>query len=191
VCQWQAAPFDFGAPNAATALNAGRWRGDPQGASGRRHAAGPAPLLPLGSTWEHRTPSRGKGGPGPPRPVGAGWPVMVWPSHVAAPDLQGEAGSAGVTRELSRPRGRAEAPDLTELGGRVRRPRPQLSGPEVVCHVSQRRGGAWIMRSQGPGHPSRRYPYLYVPTMVLPKRQEGSALMGYSSVLLRHRNDPG
>jgi hypothetical protein len=47
---------------------------------------------------------------------------MVWPSHVAAPDLPGEVGSAGVTRELSRPRGCAEDPDLTELG----------EGPETV-----------------------------------------------------------
>jgi hypothetical protein len=29
---------------------------------------------------------------------------------------------------------------------------------------SEVRGCSWIMRSQGPGHPSRRYPYLYVPT---------------------------
>jgi hypothetical protein len=48
---------------------------------------------------------------------------MVWPSHVAAPDLPGEAGSAGVTRELSRPRGCAKVPDLTELG----------EGPETVA----------------------------------------------------------
>jgi hypothetical protein len=33
VCQWQAALFDLGAPSPATALNDGRWRGDPQGAS--------------------------------------------------------------------------------------------------------------------------------------------------------------
>jgi hypothetical protein len=57
-------------------------------------------------------PFPGKGGPGPPRPVGAGWLAMVRPSHVAAPDLPGEAGSAGASRELSRPPGCAEAPDL-------------------------------------------------------------------------------
>jgi hypothetical protein len=66
VCQWQAALFDLGAPGPATALNAGRWRGDPQGASSRRHAAGPAPIPPQDVTWQRRTPSRGKrGGPGP------------------------------------------------------------------------------------------------------------------------------
>jgi hypothetical protein len=46
-------------------------------------------------------PFSGGGGSGPPRPVGAVWPVMVRPSHVAAPDLPGETGSAGATRELS------------------------------------------------------------------------------------------
>jgi hypothetical protein len=42
---------------------------------------------------------------------------MVRPSHVAAPDLPGEAGSAGATRELSPSPGCAEAPGLMELGG--------------------------------------------------------------------------
>jgi hypothetical protein len=107
----------------------------------------------------------GKGGPGPPWLVGAGRPVMVWPSHVAAPDLPGEAGSAGATRGLSRPPGCAEAPDLMEPG----------EGPETVVPAvrpggrmprdSEVRGCSWIMRSQGPGHPSRRYPYLCVPTI--------------------------
>jgi hypothetical protein len=41
---------------------------------------------------------------------------MARPSHMASPDLPGEAGSAGVIRGLSCPRGYAEAPDLTELG---------------------------------------------------------------------------
>jgi hypothetical protein len=41
---------------------------------------------------------------------------MVRPSHVAAPDLPGEAGSAGATRELSRSPGCAETPGLMELG---------------------------------------------------------------------------
>jgi hypothetical protein len=39
---------------------------------------------------------------------------MVQPSHVAGPDLPGESGSAGATRELSSLPGHAEAPDLEE-----------------------------------------------------------------------------
>jgi hypothetical protein len=145
VCQWQAAPFDFGAPVSATALNAGRWGGDPQGASGRRHAAGPAPLLPLDNTWRHRTPSRGKEGPGPPRPVGVGWPVMVRSSHVAAPDLPGEAGSAGVTRKLSRPPGCAETPGLMELGGGSgdRGPSCQARRPYATWPRGEEEYGLW------------------------------------------------
>jgi hypothetical protein len=42
---------------------------------------------------------------------------MVRPSHVAAPDLPGETGSAGATRELSRSPGWSETPGLVELGG--------------------------------------------------------------------------
>jgi hypothetical protein len=42
---------------------------------------------------------------------------MVRPSHVAVPDLPGEAGSAGATRELSPSPGCAEAPGLMVLGG--------------------------------------------------------------------------
>jgi hypothetical protein len=61
MCQWQAALFDLGAPGPATALNAGRWVGDPQRAFSRRHVAGPAPLPLQDGTWRHRTPSRGMG----------------------------------------------------------------------------------------------------------------------------------
>jgi hypothetical protein len=82
------------------------------------------------------------GGPGPPRGgrVRSGYPRALPPTWVCR-----DPGPHGAR-------------------GRVRRPRSQLLGPEAVCHVAQRRGGAWIMRSLIPGHPSGRYPYLYVPT---------------------------
>jgi hypothetical protein len=101
MCQGQAILFDLGAPGPATALNAGRWVGDPRRASCHRHVAGPAPLPPWGRHVVAPDPFPGEGRSGPPRPVGAARSVMVRPSHVAAPNLPGESGSAGATRELS------------------------------------------------------------------------------------------
>jgi hypothetical protein len=54
----------WGVPGPATALNAGRWAGDPRRASCHMHVAGPAPLPPQGGTWRHQTPPRREGGPG-------------------------------------------------------------------------------------------------------------------------------
>jgi hypothetical protein len=69
-------------------------------------------------------PSPEGGGSGPPRLVGAVWPVMVRPSHVAAPDLSRESGSAGATRELPCLPWHAEVMDLRELG--------EGGGPETM-----------------------------------------------------------
>jgi hypothetical protein len=87
-------------------------------------------------------PAITRGGPGPPRGgrVRRGYPRALPPTWLC------------------------RDPGPHRARGRVRRPRSQLSGPEAVCHVTQRRGGAWIMRSQRPGRPSGRYLYLYVPT---------------------------
>jgi hypothetical protein len=93
--------------------------------------------------------SGGKRGPGPPWPAGAGWPVMVWPSHVAVPDLPGEAGSAGVTRELSRPRGCAEAPDLTELGEGPETAVPAVRSGGRMPRGPEARGSVDYEKSQG------------------------------------------
>jgi hypothetical protein len=112
VCQGQATLFDLGAPGPATALNAGRWAEDPRRASGHGHVAGPAPLPPWGQHVVAPDPFPEEGESGPPRPVGAIRPVMVRPSHVAAPDLPGESGPAGATRELSCLLGHVEVPDL-------------------------------------------------------------------------------
>jgi hypothetical protein len=57
-------------------------------------------------------PFPGGGGSGAPRPSGAVRPVEVWPPHVAAPDLPGESGSVGATREHPCLHGHVEAPDL-------------------------------------------------------------------------------
>jgi hypothetical protein len=110
VCQWQAALFDLGAPGPATALNASSWRGEPQGASSRRHAAGPAPIPPQDGTWQRRTPSRGEGGPG--RQGQSERAGLRWggPSHVAPPDLPEETGSTRATRGLFQPSWGREAP---------------------------------------------------------------------------------
>jgi hypothetical protein len=64
-----------------------------------------------GGTWRHLTLPWGEGS-GPPRPVGAVRPVEVWSPHVAAPDLPGESGSAGATRESPCLHGHVEAPVL-------------------------------------------------------------------------------
>jgi hypothetical protein len=112
VCQWHAILFNLGAPGPTTALNAVRWVGDPRRASCHRHVAGPAPLPPRGRHVAAPDPFPRGGGSGPPRPVGAVRAVMVWPSHVAAPDLPGESESAEATRELPWLHGHVEAPDL-------------------------------------------------------------------------------
>jgi hypothetical protein len=54
----------------------------------------------------------GGAGSRPPRPVGAVRPVEDWLPHVAAPDLPGESGSVGATREHPCPHGHMEAPDV-------------------------------------------------------------------------------
>jgi hypothetical protein len=79
-----------------------------------RGRASPAPYA--GVARGGTGPLPGGRGSGPPRPVGAVRPVMVRPSHAAAPDLPGESGSAGATRELPCLPWHAEAPDLRELG---------------------------------------------------------------------------
>jgi hypothetical protein len=112
VCQGQATLFDLGALGPATALNAGRWVGDGL----LPHACGRASPAPSAGAARGGTgPLPGGWGSGPPRPVGAVRPVMVWPSHVAAPDLRGESGSAGATRELPCLPWHAEVLDLREL----------------------------------------------------------------------------
>jgi hypothetical protein len=121
VCQWQAALFDLGAPGPTTALNAGRWAGDPRRASSRRHAAGPVPLPLRGGTWRHRTSSRGKGSPGPPSSVEGAWPVMVRSSHVAALDPLGSPGPRGQPESHPALLG-AQGPQTSQSSGRVRRP---------------------------------------------------------------------
>jgi hypothetical protein len=58
-------------------------------------------------------PLPGGGGSGPLRPVGAVRPAEVCPPpHVAAPDLPGEFGFVGATREHPYPQEHVEAPDL-------------------------------------------------------------------------------
>jgi hypothetical protein len=116
VCQGQATPFDLGAPGPATALNAGRWARDPRRASCHTHVAGPAPLPLQGRHVAAPDPSPEGGGSGPPRPVGAVRSMMVRPSHAAVPDLPGESGSVGATRELPCLPWYVVAPDLRELG---------------------------------------------------------------------------
>jgi hypothetical protein len=93
----------------------GTWQGQPR--SHHRTARGGAEPLPGGR------------GSGPPRPVGAVWPAMVWPSHVAAPDLPGEAGAAGATRELSSFPGDVGAPV----------PEQHREGPETTVPSCQAR----------------------------------------------------
>jgi hypothetical protein len=68
--------------------------------------------------------------------------------------------------------------------GRVLRPRSQLSGPEAACHMAQRRGGVWIMGSRRPGHPSGRYPYLYVPTDATDKQEQCALRLSASATML-------
>jgi hypothetical protein len=121
VCQWQAILLTWAHPAHLPAFNTvvglescgstsatGTWQGQPRTYHG-------------GSMWRHRTPSRGKGGSGAPWPVGAVRPVEVWPPRVAAPDLPGESGSVGATREHPCPHGHVEARTYKSTG-EVRRP---------------------------------------------------------------------
>jgi hypothetical protein len=96
----------------------GAWQGQP-----RLHRGG--------GTWWHRTPSRG---------YGAVKPVMVQPSHVAAPDLPGESGSAEATRELSSLSGHVEVPDLEEHGEGPETMVPAVK-PGPYATSPRRRGG--------------------------------------------------
>jgi hypothetical protein len=92
---------------------AGTWQGQPRSLyKTARGGTGPLP--------------RGEGGPGPPRPVVAVWPVMVRPSHVAAPDPLGSPGPRGQPVSPPALLGFAEAPDLLEL----------WEGPETVDQLS-------------------------------------------------------
>jgi hypothetical protein len=152
VCQQQAALFDLGAPGPATTLNAGRWAGDPRRASSRRHVAGPAPLPLQDGTWQHRTPSRGRGS-GPPRPVRAVWPVMVRPSHVAAPDPPGRGLPESSPAFLG-----TWGPRFRNSTGRVRRPRSQLSDPGRMPRPPEGKREDYGLRDA----------CLYVPTAVRP-----------------------
>jgi hypothetical protein len=104
--------FDLGALDPTTALNAGRWAGDPLRASCHRHVAGPAPLPPRGRRVAAPDPFLGgrgvrapeaswsglardglaitRGGPGPPWVVRirGGYPrAPCLHEHVEAPDL--------------------------------------------------------------------------------------------------------
>jgi hypothetical protein len=142
VCQGQASLFDLGAPGPATALNAGRWAEDPRRAFCHTHMAGPAPLPPQGRHVAAPDPSPEGVGSGPPRPVGAGRPVMDRPSHVAAPDLIGESGSAATTRVLPCPTWHAEAPELRELG----------EGPETTVPAVRPGPYATLPRGRGGDH---------------------------------------
>jgi hypothetical protein len=81
------------------------------------HACGKtSPAPSAGAARGGTGPLPGGWGSGPPRPVGAVRLVMVRSSHVAAPDLPGESGSAGATRELPCLPWHAEVLDLRELG---------------------------------------------------------------------------
>jgi hypothetical protein len=128
VCQWQATLFDLGAPGPTTALNAGRWVGDPRRASCHRHVAGPAPLPLQGRHVAAPDPFPGGEGSGPPRPVGAVWPVMVRPSHVAARTSLGSPGLRGLPESSPAFPG-TWRPRTFKSTGEVRRPWSQLSGP--------------------------------------------------------------
>jgi hypothetical protein len=140
VCQWQAVLFDLGAPGPTTALNAGRWAGDPRRASCHRHVAGLGPLPPWGAA---------RGGSGPlPEGRGIQTPEAGWRGQArdgpaitrGGPGPPGESGFAGATRELSCPLGHAEAPDLLEL-----REGPETMVPAVrpgpYATSPRRRGG--------------------------------------------------
>jgi hypothetical protein len=97
-------------------------------ASCHTHVAGPAPLPPHGWHVAAPDPSPEGGGSGPPRPVGAVRPVMVRPSHAAAPDLPGSPGPRGLPESSLAFRG-MRRPRTSQSSGRVRRPWSQLSGP--------------------------------------------------------------
>jgi hypothetical protein len=162
VCQWQATLFDLGAPGPATALNAGRWAGDPRRASSRRHAAGPYPLPSQDGTWRHRTPSRGR----EVRALEAGRSGLTCDEPVITRGGLGPPWGDRVRRGSPR----APQPSWGREG-----PGPGIArggsgdyGPScqtrAVEHVPQKakKGRLQIARRQGPGHPSRRYPYPYV-----------------------------
>jgi hypothetical protein len=65
---------------------------------------------------------------------------MVRSSHVAAPDLPGESGSTGATRELSSLPGHVEAPDQEEHGEGPETMVPAVR-PGPYATSSRRRGG--------------------------------------------------
>jgi hypothetical protein len=148
VCQWQAAPFDLGAPGSATAFNAGRWAGDSRRASSRRYAAEPVPLPLSSGTWRHRTPPRGKGSPDPSSPVEGAWPVMVRLSHVAA-GPPGGSGAAGATRKPSCPPWCTGAPGFPELGEGPETVAPAVRPGSHATSPSGRGGGYGLRDARG------------------------------------------
>jgi hypothetical protein len=188
VCQWQAAPFDFSAPDPATALNAGRWGGDPQRGLRPQARGGASSAPPAGQHMAAPDPFPGKGGPGAPE---AGRSGLACDGPVITRGGPGPPRGGRVRRGYPR----AIPPiwvcrDLGPHGarGRVRRPRSQLSDPETVCHVAQRRGGAWIMRSLRSRHPSGRYPYLHVPTGGEKRKKPNRYVITDGRWLNTHRN---
>jgi hypothetical protein len=139
MCQWQVTLFDLGVPGPTTALNAGRWAGDPRWATCRRHVAGPAPLPLQGRHVAAPDPFLGGGGSRPPRPVGAVWPVMVRPSHVAAPDPWGVRVRRGYLR-APLPSWACGGPGPLRARGRSGDHGPSCQA-RAVCHVTQKTRG--------------------------------------------------
>jgi hypothetical protein len=144
VCQWEAALFDLGAHGLATALNAGRWGGDPRRAFSRRHVAGPTPLPPQGGSWRRRTPSLGEGvrapvagrsglacdGPA----ITRGGPGPPWGDRV----------HGGYPRALQHSWGRGGPGPRIARGGSGDHS-PTCQG-RAVCHVPRRQGGDYGLR---------------------------------------------
>jgi hypothetical protein len=142
VCQWQATLFDLGAPGPTTALNAGRWAGDPRRASYHTHVAGPAPFPPQGRHVAAPDPSPEGGGPGPRSRHERSGPR--WSGHHTwwPRTSLGSPGPRGLPESSLPSRGKRRSWTL-ESSGRVRRPWSQLSGlsrtprhPEGVGEVT-------------------------------------------------------
>jgi hypothetical protein len=70
-------------------------------------------------------------------------------------------------------------PRTCNSSGRVRGPRSQLSGPGYVPRPPEGEREITDCEAPSPGHPSRRYPYLYVPTPP-PARMEPQTFGAYA-----------
>jgi hypothetical protein len=88
---------------------------------------------------------------------------MVRPSHAAVPDPLGSPGPRGLPESPPALLG-VRRPRTSQSSRKARRPWSQLSGPGRMPRHPEGEGEITDCRRQGPGHSSRRYPCLYVPT---------------------------